>query len=209
MQPGHTRVAGGVGLRRPVRGFTLLEIVIVVAIIGILVGFALISLPRMGGDAQLEEHVRRLTRLIELAEEEALLQGRDLGLYMDLHGYSFHVFDPDALNWVSLEADPIFRTREVPEDIEFELIVEGRGADLVPPEEPGRQRDGDSDGEGDDEEDDAPVANISTVRPQVLILASGELTAFTLLVESESASFRYIMTGQPYGAIELEEEELF
>jgi general secretion pathway protein H len=201
-------------------GFTLLEIVVAVAIIGILVGFALISLPRMGGEAALEEQARRLARLLELAMEEALLQGRDLGLHVELHGYSFHAFDADALNWVPLDYDDLFRERELPREIALELLVEGRIADLVPS---GAERErlrgsapdaslGSADGEdGNDSgsagEDTTERTRVSDVRPQVLILASGELTPFTLIFESDASRERYVMTGQPYGAIELQAEE--
>ncbi|HEB98834.1 MAG TPA: type II secretion system protein GspH, partial [Thiotrichales bacterium] len=69
-QSGDAAVRGahpmGVGLRK-VRGFTLIELLVVIVIIGIVVGFATLSL---GGDRrgdELEEESRRFAALLSLA----------------------------------------------------------------------------------------------------------------------------------------------
>jgi general secretion pathway protein H len=103
----------------------------------------------------------------------------------------------------------VFKAREVPDSIEFELVVEGRGADLVPTASERRRDPAPNDDDAEREDREAPRQQASTVTPQVLVLASGELTPFTLMIESDDARQRWVMTGQPYGAIELKEEEGF
>lgn len=173
------------------RGFTLLEIVVVVAIIALLATVLVIKLPNMGGGGrQLDEEMRRFTTLIELAGEEAVLQGRDLGVYIDRSRYSFHAFDPDSQTWQPLPEE--LRERELPEGITFDLVLEGRPVTL-----------GFDGEEGEDEEQPQPGGRV----PQVLILSSGELTPFTLTIESEFVDYQYLVTGLPYGGTEVKLEE--
>ncbi len=196
------------------RGFTLVEVLVVVVIIALLATFVVIRLPTSSGDRMLAREVNRMTALLQLASEEALFQGRDLGLHIDLNSYSWHQFDPQALNWIPLQDIEALRPRELPELVEFELVVEGRGAKLEPSDKERRQirereRQAADENEEEDDDDDEGTVQASTVAPQVMILASGELTPFTLAFQSEVAALRYIITGQPFGALEVTEEEAF
>lgn len=183
----------------------------VIVVISVLATFAVISLPSSSGDRMLEREVNRLTALLQMASEEALFQGRDLGLHIDLAGYSWHQFDPQGLDWIALQDIEQLRPRELPELVEFELVVEGRGAKLTPSDKERRQlrqreREQRTDADAADEDGDNQV-QASTVTPQVMVLASGELTPFTLYFQSEVSERRYILTGQPFGALEVTRED--
>src|SRR5688572_13831730 len=65
---------------RPQRGFTLLELLVVVAIIGLLVQAVTLSMSALGNDRELEQEAGRLGSLIDLLNEEALMQSRDYGI---------------------------------------------------------------------------------------------------------------------------------
>ena len=67
----------------------------VVVIIGILVTMLTLSIGVTGSDRDLEREDNRLRALVSLASEDALLQGRELGLTFLEDGYEFALLDPD------------------------------------------------------------------------------------------------------------------
>lgn len=73
--------------RREPRGFTLIEILAVLAIIALLTGMAVLSAGATSAPA--EREARRLAATLRLAVDESRLQGRVLGLKFDSGGYSY------------------------------------------------------------------------------------------------------------------------
>jgi len=68
------------------RGFTLIEILVVLALIGLLTGMAVLSAGVSGSGV--EREARRLSAALRMAADESRLQGRVLGLRFDSQGYS-------------------------------------------------------------------------------------------------------------------------
>ena len=144
------------------QGFSLLEIMVVVVIIGILVSIFTLS---VGSFAETEntETVRRLEALLELASEEAAIQGREIGLHFYQHGYEFSarvpVTDKEGLEqwrWVPLDEDRLLKPRSLDEDYVIELEIDGKEAELE------YQR--------TEPTEDKPY------EPQIFLLSSGEIT---------------------------------
>jgi len=117
-------------------GFTLLELLVVVFIIGIMAAMFTLSVGVAGGtDRELRRESERLETLLALALEDATFQSRELGLRLYPRRYEFSVYDRgdpfDAADdqWVPIE-DDVLAPRELPMAFEFELDIEGRTVNL-------------------------------------------------------------------------------
>ena len=66
--------------RSAFRGFTLIEILVVIAVAAILVTIAVMSFNLIDNDRAVQKQVIKLSSLIDMASDEAQIQGRDYGL---------------------------------------------------------------------------------------------------------------------------------
>ena len=79
------------------KGFTLIEILVVVVIMAVVISLAVLSIGVTGRDTQLDEESRRIEGLVDLLHERALLEGRDFGLRHRAHGLRVRgLFEPPA-----------------------------------------------------------------------------------------------------------------
>ena len=102
-------------------GFTLLELMAVILIIGIIVSFASLSIGQ-NTSRIVQDEVERLHGLIQLAGEEAVLQRRELALEFDRDSYQF--LEMGSEGWQPIEEDKMLRKRPLPEVVEVELTLE-------------------------------------------------------------------------------------
>ena len=134
---------------------------VVVAIIGIFVGTITLSIRSLGEDREIEREALRLEGLLGLLREEALMQNRDYGVVFTQSGYRFYIYDYVLMAWVPPPNERLFVDHVLPEPLDLELALEDRLVELDPMFD------------GPAEEDTDP-------EPQVLVLASGEITPFDL-----------------------------
>jgi general secretion pathway protein H len=184
-------------LPRPVAGFTLIEVLVVVVLIGVLSAVALLSVGSVGLKSPLEDEARRLHALLLFAGEESLMQGRDLGLRLDPEGYRFLSYDPESFFWEELSGDDLYKSRQLPEDVYMELFLEEQEVVL----DSARTE---SDAQGTEREDgDEEGEKTAAPEPQLLILSSGEVTPFQLWIGQRFEQERYLIEGQANGQIDL------
>ena len=152
-------------------GFTFIEMIVVIAIVGILAGALVLHSIGADKDRNLETEAERLAALIELARVEALTRNESWGLFVDRTRYEFKVYDESNGTWRAA-SKTTFRMRNAPPDVAFSLQVEGLSQ---LDDSPDRLVEGLEPSKSDDKNTDLP---------QVLILASGEQTPFLIGVGS-------------------------
>ena len=152
-------------------GFTLIELMVVIVILGSLVGLAVLSMGSSNSSREIRDEAQRLATLISLMADEAVLDSREYGLLISQEGYRVMHYDEADARWQDAGDGKAHRA---PDWIRLELELEGSPLKLVAP----IKREDDPIGlskEGDRERRRAP-----RVQPQLLILSSGELSPFTL-----------------------------
>lgn len=107
-----------------VSGFSLIEILVVIVIIGIVSSIALMSLGILSDDRDLRVEAQRMLTLLEIAGDEAMMQGREFGLEVMTDSFRFVEYDPLTSQWNEVLGDDTLRLRRLPEDVEFDLFLE-------------------------------------------------------------------------------------
>ena len=87
------------GARRRAAGFTLLEILLVVTIIGILASVVVLGATDVGRQRTIRAEAERLALAVELARDEARLRNAVWGLLVDGGGYRFQEYDDAGDEW--------------------------------------------------------------------------------------------------------------
>ena len=95
-------------------GFTLVEVLVVVVIIGVIITATMLSLGSTGRDSQLEQERDRLAALIEYVRERAAMQTVEYGLRCEIGAYRFVMYDSRAAKWVEDPLDETLRARTLP-----------------------------------------------------------------------------------------------
>ena len=142
-------------------GFTLIEILVVVVIIGVLSAGLLLSISLTGRDRDLEKEGDRFFTLLNYAREQAELQTRDYGVILQDDSYEFVSYDVHQGIWRSLFEDDVLRLRHLPYGLNFKLVIETRPVVLKKP------------------------ADAKDKTPQLMIFSSGDLTQFKVTIERE------------------------
>ncbi len=191
-------------------GFTLIELLVVIVIIVVVSAVVVLSTGLLGGPERvLAQEARRLEALIELAEDEALMQGRDFGLEFLQRGYRFVEHDPLSREWFEIANDELLRPRQLEEGLALELFLEDRPVEL-------RAQAADiGDGERDDEEDDDgrndrtrnDRRDRDDYAPHVLILSSGDVTPFNLVIVRQPDGAEVALATNDAGELEVLTDE--
>jgi general secretion pathway protein H len=169
------------------KGFTLVEILVVVVIMAVVISLAVLSIGVTGRDAQLDEETRRLEGLLTMLHERALLEGRDFGLRIEPSAYEFEVYVPAHDRWERMNQELEFRHRELPKGLAFQLQLDSQTVVLKPV--------------------DKNLSSDLLPNPQVAIAASGEGTPFRLTLLRAATHAQASVDGDAFGKISRENSD--
>lgn len=152
---------------RRLAGFTLLELLVVVILIGIVVSVVTVSATTGNLEDQLEEEAKRMQALMSLAREEAILRNQELAFSVTRDSYRFEVLEEG--NWKPITGDRIFREREIAGGLEMSLLVDEVELSLSAQQE-------------------------ETLASRIYFLSSGEITPFELVLRSVNERYERRVT---------------
>jgi general secretion pathway protein H len=185
------------------RGFTLIEILVVVVIIGVISAGVLLSVNLTGRDHDLEKESDRLLSLVNYAREQAELQTREYGVIFHDDGYQFVAYDARRGLWREVYEDDILRLRKLPSGLDVKLIVDARPVVLTPtssvkppdPKDKKQQakalkdvnslKDATTAGRKLGEEDKSALEQAKKIAPQITIFSNGDLSSFEVTLERD------------------------
>lgn len=156
------------------RGFTILEILVVVAVISIIASTILLNTNLSRPDNELKKHASTLGKTLQLLMQEAIIGDRNFALSIMPGGYQILEFDGN--DW-SLSTDPFFLSLHREHEYHDELVMDQNIISIEKTEKP---------------------------QPHILILASGEMSVFEWNIEDRKNNFRVRINSSLLGKITIE-----
>lgn len=197
--------------RSRLAGFTLIEILVVIFIIGIIVSMVTISVGVLGRDTEVQDQSKRLWAVLTQVKEESELLGRNIGVVVDQTGYDFVQFDSATWSWSPVADDDLLAPRQLPPGLMITLVLEGREVVLKPHAErklPEKKLEE----EGEEQKIDySKTLQDADMAPHIMLLASGDVNSFNLTIEREESGARWHVESKPdntfdYGDVDAEKE---
>lgn len=168
-----------------ISGFTLIEMLVVLVIIGIVVSTVTLSIHTDDRGKKMDTEMRRIEALLKLASQQAVIRNQSLALRVNEHSYSFDRLGQKG--WEPITNDQVFRKRKTVDGTELALKVddlevkfgkqqEAAGSKKIPP-------------------------------PRIFILSSGEIMPFELILRTDDQSLQYRLKVDQNGKISLIEPQ--
>jgi general secretion pathway protein H len=163
-------------------GFTLLEIVVVLMLIGIITGFAVLSLGTDPMKDQVNAEGRRMAAIIGHHRELAMLRLEQRGVLVSENGYRILRLRKDK--WEAVADRSAADRSELPDGLTLQLSVAELPATLKG-----------AAAKGSEDDEDEPT------KPQIWIFSTGELLPFELVLSDIDERYRFVVEGSAGGRI--------
>jgi general secretion pathway protein H len=105
------------------RGFTLLEIMLVMLLLGLMASYVVVNFVSESRTARIQKETDRLQQLVQVVSETAILKQHDFGLVLNNKGYQFLVHD--GQQWLEVSEPKFMQFHPWPETVQAELELEG------------------------------------------------------------------------------------
>lgn len=161
--------------RRVSRGFTLLELLIVVLLIGITLSFAVLRVGR-NFDQVAEKEALRFVALLRHVRDESVLTGKMYGIEVDEAARTYQ-FVVENDGWKSLADDKLMRTRTIPEPLQ--LVVNEKAS-----------KGGKDKNESRFSKSVAKKTKTKAGKALIMVSPMGDISAFNLVIEGDDQHYR-------------------
>jgi general secretion pathway protein H len=154
----------------PVRsgGFTLLEVLVVVLLVGIISSIAMLGINAGGDERRLRSESDRLVTLLEQVSSEAVMQNQEYGLKLTDTGYLFLCLDEIKQRWLPCTAEKSLQEHILPEGVEVHVLRDSSLKLSL------------KSNDADEKEDDEEPGQGKKIYPDFLLLSSGEASPGSL-----------------------------
>lgn len=165
-------------------GFTLIEILVVVAIIAIMVGTIVLKIDLQNLGTVVRDTAQRTRLLMILASDQAIYARKELGIRFHPNSYEFYILTGDEKTgdqvWEIIEDDRL-RFKEIPIDIEFDVEISGLPIVLE-----------------ELEEELASATDEDPIKPHILFLSNGEVMPDfrVVMADKEGENEHAVATGE-------------
>jgi len=156
-----------------------MELLIVLVLIGIILGFVGLSTNLGGASQQLEQDSKRLLALLNHSSQTAILDNQPYALRFDKQGYYFYRYQlqADGFRWLALSQHPQLYDRAFKPYTQFHLSLN----------------------------DDQHLINDKASQPQLIFFNDGSYTAFKAILQHEYESIAYQLEGNGFATIQLKQ----
>lgn len=190
----HKKLAKQALSKQSLSGFTLIEVMVVIVIIGLMASVVNFTFNGNSPDKLLARESQRFSAIFNTAAEYSMLNNIELGLVVENNTYQFLAFDGEA--WVKTSDVPFLAPYTLPEEITVVLTLD----DLPLGEPPLINALLEQEEESELSFSGSELEEEKKLIPQVYILSGGDLTPFALRFQltelfEDDSYISYVVSG--------------